>query len=195
VDGGFATFDPRTRTDSWGVSHPDVTPVVIRALLSRLPLVHSAVRRGITYVLSQIQSNGLWRSFWWKTSLYSTIANISLLEQTHTAYNRARVIESVRTILDSRDPFQTALLGDILTMLDRGNPRIAKIGDVLAELQRPDGRWHTSSPILRITATNCFDPWIPGASVGQTVLEPHYIFTTSTVLRCLSKMHRQLTYQ
>jgi prenyltransferase beta subunit len=37
TDGGFATFERRDPANAWGVSHPDVSPVVLHALLTKLP--------------------------------------------------------------------------------------------------------------------------------------------------------------
>jgi Prenyltransferase and squalene oxidase repeat len=185
ADGGFATFDPRERTDSWGVSHPDVSPTVLRALLARLSPSDASIQRGIDYVLSQLQPNGTWNSFWWETPLYSTVANVQLLEQIQTIYDRTRVLGAVRSLAVFEDPFRAALLGDLLATIDPGNPLAPEVIDALVNSQQPDGSWHALSPTLRVTLSHSFTPWASTAYVGDVVSDPRHFYTTATVLRCL----------
>jgi hypothetical protein len=184
-DGGFATFERRDPTNSWGVSHPDVSPVVLRALLTRLPPEHVAVRRGLDYCLSSLGPGGLWPSYWWTTPLYATLANVRLLAQTGTPYDRARVVRAVRNLPIPRNAFESALLGETLAILDRGNSRIAQVGRTLAEEQYSDGSWRASAPILRVTDPRCLTPWTEEAA-GVRASDRHHLFTTATALRCLS---------
>lgn len=185
-DGGFATFDPRDRKDSWGASHPDVSPIVLRALLTRLSASDASIQRGIDYVLSQLQPDGMWQSFWWATPLYSTVANVQLLEQAQVVYDRSRVLRAVQCMPMFKDPFRSALLGEILAIMAPENTRALEVNHALAKSQQADGSWHALSPSLRVTLSHCFTPWTFGGYVGDVVSDPHHFFTTATVLRCLA---------
>lgn len=150
-DGGFATFAHCDPSDSWGKSHPDVTPVVPQALLTRFQLSNVNVQQGIGFVLSREEPECLWPSFWWTTALYSTLANVRLLEQIQIPYQRECVLETVLKHKISEDnPFQLALLGEILSFLRPENPVTLSIGHILTKSQLPDGSW-LAPPILRIT--------------------------------------------
>ena len=73
-DGGFATYHPLWRGDSWGVSHSDVTPVVMRALRPRLGDTGWCDKAG-QFVSSHQAEEGVWNSFWWQSPYYSTRVN------------------------------------------------------------------------------------------------------------------------
>jgi squalene cyclase len=192
-DGGFATFDPRTRHDAWGMSHPDVTPVVLRALLTRLPLSDPRIRRGLRYVVSQLQPSGTWPSYWWTTALYSTSVNVRLLEQTRTAYDRERVVAAVRALPAQDDPFRSALAGDILSHVCPDNSPAGLIGDALVRSQCADGSWRALKPALRETYSRYREPWAADEYVGRSVVDHCHLFTTATVLRFLAGLQAAVT--
>ena len=75
-DGGFCTYLVGDESNSWGDSHPDITPVALMALLNKIKPDNDVVRRGATYVLDHRGADGLWQSFWTNTFLYSTAANL-----------------------------------------------------------------------------------------------------------------------
>ncbi|WP_106398933.1 prenyltransferase/squalene oxidase repeat-containing protein [Actinocorallia populi] len=186
ADGGFATFDPRTRHDAWGISHPDVTPVVLRALLTRLPLSDSRIQRGLRYVVSRLQPSGLWPSYWWTTALYSTSVNVRLLEQTGTAYDRKRIGAAVQALPVQDDPFRSALAGDIVSHVCSDSSSARLIGDALVRSQHADGSWRALTPTLRETYPRYTEPWAVDEYVGLSIVDHCHLFTTATVLRFLA---------
>jgi hypothetical protein len=189
-DGGFATYERHNVKHSWGISHADVSPVVLRSLRTRLPPNHSAIQRGYEYVLSQLRQNGLWQSFWWLTPLYSTLVNVRLLEEAGISYDKARVWQAVleygalAEMPLPGDAFQTALMGEILAILVPGSPQGIQIGCALVEFQLSDGSWDTSA-MLRITNRRQVEPWMDRGCGGIVTSDQRRIFTTATVLRCL----------
>ncbi len=95
ADGGFATFERTDPGNSWGVSHPDVSPIVLRALLTRLSPDDAAIRRGLAHSLSTLGPEALWPSYWWVSPLYATLANIRLLTETRTSYDQGQVVQGL----------------------------------------------------------------------------------------------------
>lgn len=185
-DGGFATFERGDITNSWGISHPDVSPTVLRALLTKLPSDAPAITRGLGYCLSTLGPDGLWPSYWWTSPLYATLVNIQVLAQTGTPYNRKHVLRAVCDFpLFSDNAFEWAVLGETLAVLDPGNPKLVHFGRALADAQLPHGNWQASTPILRVSDPRSLTPWNE-KDAGILVSDPNHLFTTATVLRFLS---------
>lgn len=57
-DGGFSTYKTISFKNSWGVSHPDVTPIVLIALMTRYGPRHPRIVKGIEYVRTQQTPEG-----------------------------------------------------------------------------------------------------------------------------------------
>jgi squalene cyclase len=186
-DGGFATFEPRNSEDSWGISHPDVTPVVMMALLTWLSPTHPTIQQGIRYIMSQLQRSGLWHSFWWASPLYSTLANVNLLERAAIPYDRAQVLEAVSRTPVHQDPFHWALLGEIIATLETTNLYAMRIGQALERWQRSEGSWK-NFPMLRVTIRRFRAPWVEEGYTGEVISDPKRLFTTATVLQCLASI-------
>ena len=121
-DGGFATFDRRDPRNSWGISHHDVGPVALRALLTTLTADDPVVLRGLAYALAGIDADGLWPSFWWTTPLYATLANLRLLERMGTPFRGELLLETLENLPTPRNAFVAALFGEILGILRPGLP-------------------------------------------------------------------------
>jgi hypothetical protein len=186
-DGGFSTYLTGGGTGSWGVSHPDVTPIALLAMLTRAA-ERGSLDKGIEYVLGHRTPVGVWNSFWWDSFLYGTEASLAFL--------RAVQVETVApTGLDQIVPahaFEAALLISSLFYADpRGLPAAPcdLVGRLMAE-QEVDGSWK-SAPILRITRSNCLEPWTSG-DAGPLYPDPRRLFTTSTALHALSRMYARL---
>jgi hypothetical protein len=186
-DGGFATFERAGASNTWGMSHPDVTPTALRALLTRFSWDDAIVRRGLAHSRATLNEEHLWDSYWWTTPLYATLANIRLLEEGQISYDRQNVLRAVRDLPISTNVFEVALRGEILGMIDRANPRLIQIRDYLKDAQHPDGKWRANSPILRVTDPRCRTPWRE-ANAGLLVSDPHNLFTTATVLHSLRRI-------
>jgi hypothetical protein len=187
VDGGFATYSEDF--GSWGVSHPDVTPMAVMALLSHYPRGDQSVESGIRYALSQATADGLWRSFWWTSALYSTEVNISLAKQAGIQRDWTRTGSSLNS-LSPANAFEFSLF--ISALLDIGHdPECESIYGATQRLLREqtrDGSW-ISEPILRVTRQDCFEPWNESVP-GPTFSDPNRLFTSATVIGALSKLRR-----
>jgi Squalene-hopene cyclase C-terminal domain len=186
-DGGFSTYLPEGQTNSWTVSHPDVTPMALLALLTQPAPNCCAIERGLAYVLRQQNAEGWWNSFWWDSPLYATEASLSFLHTQSTAPPApCRLDES-----QPANPFEKALLLSSMLYCDSIGLEAAiydLTGQLIAE-QQPDGSWK-APPILRITRRDCFEPWASG-SPGPLFADPRRLFTTATVLHALSRARMQ----
>ena len=184
-DGGFSTYYCDDIRNSWGVSHPDVTPVVLRALLTTHSTGESVVSDGLKYVLGQKTKEGIWNSFWWDSHLYSTEANLSLLTAVKGQHD-LNVTEKVLCQLGPAKVFEVALL--ISSLLHLATPRaravVAPLLEQLIRQQQPDGSWISDS-ILRIVNRDCFKPWAC-ANAGPVFSDPQRLFTSSAALAALS---------
>jgi squalene cyclase len=187
-DGGFSTYVSRIFNSSWEVSHPDVTPIVLTALLTRYGPVNPTIVRGIEYVLEQQNSEGTWNSFWWNTCLYSTEANLALLDKVSATFDKDRTKNNLHKIRP-KNPFEAALLISSLLLTDTNYRETNKILDLvnyLLQNQQLDGCWK-SEYLLRVTDRNCYDPWT-SEDAGILYSENKMLFTTLTVLEALCKL-------
>jgi hypothetical protein len=181
-DGGFATY-VLSDGSSWAVSHPDVTPFAVLALLTRFPADASFVGSAIAYATERATVAGLWNSFWWDTRLYSTEANLSMLNVAGVDFPVARTRDSL-LCERPRNVLETALLASCLLVVD-ARPAASELLERLVSAQLPDGSWR-SEPMLRITNRDCFEPWA-GEPSGPLFADPKRIFTSATVLAMLSR--------
>jgi squalene cyclase len=184
-DGGFSTYLPSGEPNSWNVSHPDVTPVALLAMLTHSVPDCGVIQRGIDYILQQKISLGLWNSFWWRSCLYGTAASLSLLE----AEGIEMPLSTALIQVEPNNAFEAALLISCLLYegRDASHDMIRDLVEDLISQQQPDGSWKTA-PILRITRRDCYEPWA-SADAGQLYAEQNRLFTTATVLHALAKVH------
>jgi hypothetical protein len=186
-DGGFATYGSRLFPPghSWTCSHPDVTPVVLRALLTRFEPSHSAVRAGLDYVMRS-HIRWLWPSFWWTTLLYSTCMNLALLSDVVPCYDRRPIRAALEAHTQVDDPFAQALMTEAIAFVDPSGTaeRLRQIVGLLCASQDPDGGWR-SSAVLRLTHADCPRPWLRGGHAGDLYPDQNRLLTTSTVLSAL----------
>jgi squalene cyclase len=187
ADGGFSTYLPIGEPNSWNVSHSDVTPIALLAMLTHPAPDRNAIQRGIEYVLRQKTSLGLWNSFWWGSCLYGTAASLSLLDA--ACIEMPSSATAALAQIEPANAFEVALLTSSLLYVDRDGSHvmICDLVDKLISQQQPDGSWNTA-PILRITRRDCYEPWASG-DAGQLYAEPNRLFTTATVLHALTKVH------
>ncbi len=184
ADAGFSTYLPFGPPNSWNVSHPDVTPMALRAMLTHPAPDRGAIRRGIEYVLRQRRATGLWDSFWWASCLYGTAASLSLL-------NAAGIEMPPSTALSRLEPanaFEAGLLISSLLYADRDGSHVllGELVDKLVSRQQTDGSWNTG-PILRVTRRDCYEPWACD-DAGPLYAEPNRLFTTATALHALARV-------
>jgi squalene cyclase len=187
TDGGFATFRGQPNLGSWAVSHADVTPSAVFAMMTKDGTPRANVDRGLQYVLNHKSSDGIWPSFWWTSFLYSTERSLSLIK---TAGLNIDLLVTRTTLLHTRPqhPFESALLiSSLLCMPDIAlDQDIWPLVDELLEAQEPDGSWR-SGPMLRVTRRDCLEAWKPG-DPDQLYRDQNHLFTTATVLDALSKV-------
>jgi squalene cyclase len=195
-DGGFSTYLPQDCLNSWGVSHPDVTPVALRALLTRYSRNEGFIQRGFDYVLRQRSTAGLWQSFWWESFLYSTDANLSLKNAIGCFLDDPTTKESLARVRPNK-PFEIALQLSALILSGAlpAKPALRGLLDhcvqQLVDNQQADGSWR-SGPILRLTNRDSYEPWRQEES-GPLFSDPNRLFTSSTVLKALSRVMNNQT--
>jgi squalene cyclase len=184
ADGGFATYLPIGESNSWNVSHPDVTPIALLALLTHPTPDRNVIQRGTECVLRQKTSLGLWNSFWWGSCLYGTEASLSLLN----AVGIETTLSATLTQIKPTNAFEMALLTSSLlyASCDGSHVMMCDLVNELITQQQADGSW-TTAPILRVTQRNCYEPWGSG-DPGQLYEESARLFTTATVLHALTKV-------
>ncbi len=194
-DGGLATYDSDLFPPghSWASSHPEVTPVALRALLTRFDDRNSAVRAGFDYVVKRARVDELWPSFWWTNPVYSTCMNVTLLAEANLQEELQATRCAVDALPECSDPFSIALLAEIGLSIDgkNGSAQLERRLRALCELQARDGSW-PSSAILRLTNSDCPEPWRREGDVGDLYPDVKRLITSSTVLRSLARAIRFL---
>jgi hypothetical protein len=180
--GGFSTYGADDGLGSWGVSHPDVTPVAAHALLLARGRADPAVARAVAYVTRRRNDDGLWDSFWWSTPLYATRASLAFLaaagERLDLAPTRASLHEQETT-----SALERALLLDCLRLAGEGAN--GELRETLLREQLADGSW-PSAPSLRIPDRACLAPW-EEPDAGVLYADPDRLFTSATVLGALNQ--------
>jgi Squalene-hopene cyclase C-terminal domain len=180
-DGGFATFLPDALTGSWGLSHPEITPVAILALRAYPgELSGGSLARGVAWLRRARRPDGLWNSFWWSTPLPATEASLALL----TALGTPEPPPLALARWTPADSLEAALLLSI-TAVAGPSSRLEQLARRLLTDQGDDGSWK-SAPALRITARDCERPWEAPAS-GPLFADPQRLHVTATALAALSK--------
>jgi hypothetical protein len=182
ADGGFSTFGADDGLGSWGISHPDVTPVAAHALLLARGRADPAVARAVAYVTRRRNDDGLWDSFWWSTPLYATRASLAFLaaagKRLDLAPTRASLHEQETT-----SAFERALLLDCLRLSGEGEN--GELRETLLREQLADGSW-SSAPSLRIPDRACLAPW-EEPYAGVLYADSDRLFTSATVLGALNQ--------
>ncbi|MFZ0662888.1 MAG: prenyltransferase/squalene oxidase repeat-containing protein [Acidobacteriaceae bacterium] len=187
ADGGFATFRGLPNLGYWAVSHADVTPSAVLAMMTKYGVESETVDRGLQFIVNRKTLAGIWHSFWWTSYLYSTETSLHLLR----AGGRNLDLRATRkTLLGTRPrhPFESALLlSSFLCLPDVvEEEHIWPMVDRLLEDQQADGSWR-SGPLLRVTRRDCLEPWKQG-DPDQLFCDQNRLFTTATVTETLSKI-------
>lgn len=192
ADGGFATYTSVRRADgsesSWTRSHPDVTPIAIRALktqMNELPVADESIR----YMQRSRDETGLWQSFWYKSPLYSTLQNII------TMLDCCGIVPSLTPEMSTEieaardDAFELAMALEIALLCGDGDfeSSFVQLLQSLLDAQLIDGRWMAQRPMLRQTDDGVREPWaIPDREAGELFFDERCNFTTATVVELLS---------
>jgi hypothetical protein len=185
-DGGFATFLPDALVGSWGLSHPEITPVALLALrASPGGLPEASLARGLAWVRSARRPDGLWNSFWWSTPLPATEVSLAFLAALGTP-------EPPPPALARRIPADSLETSLLLSITAAAGPslRVEELARRLLAEQADDGSWE-SAPALRVTARECERPW-EAAEPGPLFADPGRLHGTATALAALTKAQRAL---
>ncbi|WP_150133089.1 hypothetical protein [Acidisarcina polymorpha] len=178
--GEYGTFQVADYPNCWSHAHADVFPTVLRALGSYSP---TAFER----VLKLRDSAGAWRSYWWETDLYATLAALDYFAAC-SQYPEIQQTESWVLLQTGQSfgAFEKALCLQALQHFKRNRDIIEASTGLVTELlqsQLPDGSWARSA-MLRVPQTDCEQPWIDGGS--SAVYADSGLFTTATVCKALS---------
>lgn len=188
TDGGFATYRGHPDLGSWAVSHTDVTPAAVLAMMTKYGVAGETVDRGLQFVLNHKTPAGIWHPFWWTSFLYSTEISLLLLKAARLNMNLRGTRE---TLLDTcpQHPFESALLVSSLLSLPRC-PQDHDIWPLVVELiedQASDGSWR-SGPMLRVSRRDHLEAWKPG-DPDQLFSDQNHLFTTAMVIDALSRVY------
>lgn len=191
ADGGFSTYLVSDANNSWGVSHPDVTPVVLKALLTGGGGRDHAIDAGVEYIVNARTTEGVWNSFWWNSLLYGTEASISFITAAGIKWDPRPTVKHILTAKVS-NAFERALLTSSLLHLSipETETRVPELVADLIAKQRADGSWE-SQPMLRVTKRDCFEPWMEEYG-GPLFSDRRNLFTSSTVLGALCEATKLL---
>jgi squalene cyclase len=185
-DGGFATFLPDSLTGSWGLSHPEITPVALLALrASSCGLPEVSLARGLAWLRGARRPDGLWNSFWWSTPLPATEVSLALL----AAVGTPEPPPSALACWIPADSLEAALL---LSIQAAAGPsaRLEQLARRLLADQADDGSWK-SAPALRLPGRDFERPWEAAVS-GPLFADQYRVHGTATALAALSKAQRVL---
>jgi hypothetical protein len=167
-NGGFATYDrfrDPSMPESWCIPHPDVTPVVLRALLPFQDdrAVAEAVKKATQRMETARTPDETWPAFWWILRWYTTAAWMETWHWLRVYQPALKVFPSLRwdrtddsfygctSNLDEALLLECALYAEDLTLADQ-------IGSRLVEAQLPNGLWPVELALCQ-TIAGVFQPW------------------------------------
>jgi hypothetical protein len=182
VDGGFSTFAPGARGAayaSWSMSHPDVTPVVVRALARHRarPDVAAALARAVERRTAD-RAGGRWPAFWWDLDWYTAAAWARAASELGLGWEPPPPPEAPpRTPLDAAYLLEVALASD----WDAG-----AVADGL--VRAGDGPLWPPAPVLRVTAPDVVRPWeLSGDRGGRLYADVQGVYSTSIIAAALAR--------
>ena len=191
LDGGFCTYLTSNNTGSWRMSHPDVTPTALLALLTKYQYEEEPrIAEGIKYILENQRADGIWNSFWWDSPLFSTTANLALLHKIKNMNIDLEKISGCLKRIRPKNSFETSLLLSSALYSDQESTDMDYVSNLTTQLlsqQLPDGSW-LSEPILRLTRQDCYEPW-EDVYPGSLYLDPNRLMTTATSLESLCRLY------
>lgn len=179
-EGGIATYPG---PDAWGHAHWDVTPW---AYLVLTEANRDRFRGDFLHGLAaNRQADGLWRSYWWRTPLYSTFLTLEALAELGWTEPPGPVPPLSVQVEGAFDLASAVAIGHL-----RGADR-AGLGPALRALldqQERDGGW-PGHPNLRVTDDACAEPWAdPHGPIGELYRDLAGTITTATVVRMLAHL-------
>jgi squalene cyclase len=186
-DGGFSTFLPDALTGSWGLSHPEITPVVLLAFRTHPKGVpENILAPGLAWIRRARSADGIWHSFWWSTPLPATEANLTLLATLGTP----EPLPPALAQWEPDDSLEAAHLISIAAVVEP-TPCTESVIRLLISDQASDGSWQ-SAPSLRVTSRSSVRPWKEPMQ-GPLFTDPRRLFSTATAISALGKVYRNMT--
>jgi hypothetical protein len=187
-NGGFATystFRSSSMPQNWLISHPDVTPVVIRALAQYAadPRVAECITRAMHSMEADRLSDEMWPAFWWNLHWYTASAWVnaaSSIEEPLPSFHWPELMESNFKWTSDLD---AAYLLELSTNLGRVD--IAEqVAQHLLRNQLEDGSW-PRVPVLRQPKPGLHQPW--KAPDDETYYaDVRGIYSTATILSAVA---------
>ncbi len=180
LDGGFSTFAPGARGAayaSWSISHPDVTPVAVRALARHRarPDVAAALARALERRTAD-RAGGRWPAFWWGLDWYTAAAWARAQGELGVPWEPPSPPDAA-----PRTPLDGAYLLDVA--LASG----WEAGAVADRLLAGEGLW-SPAPVLRVTAPDVVRPWeLPGDQGGRLYADVRGIYSTAIIAAALAR--------
>jgi hypothetical protein len=185
LDGGFSTFAPNARGaahESWSMSHPDVTPVAVRALCPHRERsdVAAAISRALERRTGDLAA-GRWPAFWWGLDWYTAAAWARASSELGIGWEPPPrpALGPLRAPLDAAYLLEVALAS--------GWEAIAlTVADVLIS-GGGDGPLWPPVPVLRVTAPHVARPWeLSGDQGGRLYTDVRGIYSTSIIVSALA---------
>ncbi len=179
LDGGFSTFAPGARGAayaSWSTSHPDVTPVAVRALARHRsrPDVAAALARALERRTAD-RAGGRWPAFWWGLDWYTAAAWARAQGELGVPWEPPSPPDAApRTPLDAAYLLEVALASGW------------DAGAVANRLVAGEGLW-SPAPVLRVTAPDVVRPWeLPGDQGGRLYADVRGVYSTAIIAAALA---------
>jgi hypothetical protein len=193
-NGGFATYDrfrDPSMPESWCIPHPDVTPLVLRALLPFQDdcAVAEAVKKATQRMEADRTPDETWPAFWWILCWYTTAAWMETWHKLRSYHPTLKDFPSLNlgqtqnsfygctSNLDKALLLECALYAGDLTLADQ-------IGSRLVKAQLPNGLWPVELALCQ-TIAGVFQPW---EMEKRETLYPEEvgIYSSVSILRALA---------
>jgi hypothetical protein len=203
TNGGFATYDrfrDLSMPQSWCTAHPDVTPLVVRALLAYQddPQLDRALAKSIdaaiTAALPRLAADrlpdGLWPAFWWVLRWYTTAAWLETYKAMRNlglgtgGFPQIHWPELSQDFYGCTSRLDEALL--LVCALETGRTGLAsQAADRLVTAQQPNGLWPIELALCQ-TTPGIQRPW---ELATRETLYPENVglYSTATILHALAR--------
>lgn len=173
-------------THSWCISHPDVTPVVVRALVpyATEPEIAMAVAHGQARMQADRLAGHNWPAFWWKLHWYTTAAWLQTLTAMQAPMPALKLYSGKVETLQSAADVDVALLLECLLMTGQQHAAQLLVRHLIRR-QGEDGLW-PGVPILRVTRPEVHRPW-ETENGSLLYADGQGIYSAATILSALAR--------